>query len=69
MFGTTGGPVYKSTRSSSRKTVAHDPRDAPVAKKGVTTGKAADRTVANIVRQTKAGKGTLTYTPNRKEKK
>lgn len=32
MFGTTGGPAYKP----GRKMVAHDPRAAPVAKKGVT---------------------------------
>lgn len=64
MYGTTGGPAYKPRP----KTMAHDPREAPIAKKGVTTGKAADRTMANMVRQTKAGKGTLTYTPNRKGK-
>lgn len=56
MHGTIGGPSYKS----KSKTVAHDPR--------VTTGAAADKTMANMIRKTKAGKGTLTYTPKGKGK-
>jgi hypothetical protein len=39
---------------------AHDPR--------VTRGAAADKTMADMVRKTKAGKGTLTYTPKGKGK-
>jgi hypothetical protein len=41
--------------------MAHDPRKT-------TTGAAADRTMQNMVRQTKMGRGTLTYMPNRKGK-
>jgi hypothetical protein len=33
-----------------------------------TTGRAADKTVADIVAKSKAGKGTLTYTPKAKKK-
>jgi hypothetical protein len=55
---------------SKSKLVAHDPRTAPVMPKGVnvTTGAAADRTMQNMIRQTKSGKGTLTFTPKGKGK-
>jgi hypothetical protein len=56
MHGNIGGPSYKPPR----KTAAHDPR--------VTRGAAADKTMADMVRKTKAGKGTLTYTPKGKGK-
>jgi hypothetical protein len=59
MHGTIGGPVYKPGKAA--RTMAHDPRKT-------TTGAAADRTMQNMVRQTKTGRGTLTYTPNRKGK-
>ena len=40
-------------------------------KKGgmVTTGKAADREMADLVKKTKSGKGTLTFAPKKKGKK
>ena len=57
MHGNVGGPSYKPPR----KMAAHDPR--------VTRGAAADKTIADMVRKTKAGEGTLTFTPNRKGSK
>jgi hypothetical protein len=59
MHGSMGGPVYRPGKQP--KAMAHDPRK-------ITTGAAADRTMQNMVRQTKSGRGTLTYTPNRKGK-
>jgi hypothetical protein len=33
----------------------------------VTTGKAADKTVAEMVAKSKSGKGTLSYTPKKRK--
>jgi len=38
---------------------------AKASKPKVTRGAAADKTVRDIVAKSKAGQGTLTYTPNR----
>lgn len=32
-----------------------------------TTGRAADRTIASMVKKSKSGRGTLTYTPDKED--